>query len=164
MDALQESTGVHAGLKWPNDVLVGDRKLAGVLAEVAAPEAVVVVGLGLNVSMTADEAPDPAATSLWMLDHTIRDRGVLIEAILGQLQNRICRWRSAGGVGAAVSGEYRRRSVTLGARVRAELPGNRTVEGVAADIDDWGRLQIDDGLALLTVSAGDITHLRPARP
>ena len=68
VDALDEITGVTAGLKWPNDVLVGTGKLAGILAEVAAPEPVVVVGLGLNVTMTAEEAPDPAATSLSMLD------------------------------------------------------------------------------------------------
>jgi BirA family biotin operon repressor/biotin-[acetyl-CoA-carboxylase] ligase len=60
VDALDEITGVTAGLKWPNDVLVGTGKLAGILAEVAAPEPVVVVGLGLNVTMTAEEAPDPS--------------------------------------------------------------------------------------------------------
>src|ERR687891_7191 len=59
VDALAEVTAVKAGLKWPNDVLVGTGKLAGILAEVAAPEPVVVVGLGLNVT----EAPDPVATS-----------------------------------------------------------------------------------------------------
>ena len=64
VDALSEVTGIVAGLKWPNDVLVGSGKLAGILAEVAAPEPVIVVGLGLNVTLTADEAPDPAATSL----------------------------------------------------------------------------------------------------
>ena len=79
VDALDEITGVTAGLKWPNDVLVGTGKLAGILAEVAAPEPVVVVGLGLNVTMTAEEAPDPAATSLSMLD-TATDRTVLAEA------------------------------------------------------------------------------------
>ena len=55
VDAVAEVAGVTAGLKWPNDVLVGDGKLAGILAEVAAPQPVVVVGLGLNVT----EAPDP---------------------------------------------------------------------------------------------------------
>ena len=54
VDALAEVTGVAAGLKWPNDVLVADGKLAGILAEVAAPEPVIVVGLGLNVTMTPE--------------------------------------------------------------------------------------------------------------
>ena len=52
VDALSEVTGIVAGLKWPNDVLVGDGKLAGILAEVAAPQPVIVIGLGLNVTMT----------------------------------------------------------------------------------------------------------------
>ena len=62
-DALA-AQGVEAGLKWPNDVLVNGGKLAGILAEVSAPTPVIVVGLGLNVTLTADEAPDPVATSL----------------------------------------------------------------------------------------------------
>jgi BirA family transcriptional regulator, biotin operon repressor / biotin---[acetyl-CoA-carboxylase] ligase len=61
-DALADA-GVEAGLKWPNDVLVGGGKLAGILAEVASPAQVIVVGLGLNVALTADQAPDPVATS-----------------------------------------------------------------------------------------------------
>lgn len=59
VEAVAEVAGVQAGLKWPNDVLVGDGKLAGILAEVAAPHPVVVVGIGLNVSLSAAEAPDP---------------------------------------------------------------------------------------------------------
>ena len=54
--------------------------------------------------------------------------------------------------------------MTIGNRVRASLPGDRSVEGVAADIDDLGRLRIDTGAEVLTVSAGDITHLRPVNP
>ena len=67
VDAVRAITGLDAHLKWPNDVLVGEGKLAGILAEVAAPDSVIVVGLGINVTLTADEAPDPRATSLLML-------------------------------------------------------------------------------------------------
>ena len=59
VDAIRDSTGIEAGLKWPNDILVGTGKLAGILAEVAAPDPIIVVGLGLNVTLTAEEAPDP---------------------------------------------------------------------------------------------------------
>lgn len=164
VDALQEAAGVHARLKWPNDVLVGDRKLAGILAEVAAPEAVVVLGLGLNVSMTRNEAPHSAATSLAMLDNPVLDRSLLIGVVLCQLEKRISDWRSASGADSGLSSDYRRRSVTIGARVRAELPGNRIIDGVAVDVDECGRLQIANGSTLVTVSAGDITHLRVAGP
>jgi BirA family biotin operon repressor/biotin-[acetyl-CoA-carboxylase] ligase len=172
VDAVAEVTGVTAGLKWPNDVLVGDGKLAGILAEVAAPDPVVVVGLGLNVT----EAPDPAATSLALLmpdSDAAVDRTVLAEAVLRHLANRIDGWRAAAGADATLAADYRARSVTIGSRVRASLPGDRAVEGVAADVDDMGRLRIETGSPstrgagpgeVLTVSAGDITHLRPVNP
>ena len=159
VDAVAEVAGVAAGLKWPNDVLVGNGKLAGILAEVAAPEPVVVVGLGLNVT----EAPDPAATSLSMLGAAV-DRTALTDAVLRHLAARIGGWRAAKGADATLAADYRARSVTLGNRVRASLPGDRAVEGVAADVDDLGRLRIDTGAEVLTVSAGDITHLRPVNP
>ena len=159
VDAVAEVAGVTAGLKWPNDVLVGTGKLAGILAEVAAPAPVVVVGLGLNVT----EAPDPVATSLALLGAAV-DRAELTEAVLSHLAARIDGWRAAGGADATLAADYRSRSVTIGNRVRASLPGDRTVEGVAADIDEVGRLRIDTGEEVLTVSAGDITHLRPANP
>jgi BirA family transcriptional regulator, biotin operon repressor / biotin---[acetyl-CoA-carboxylase] ligase len=159
VDAVAETTGVTAGLKWPNDVLVGTEKLAGILAEVAAPAATVVVGLGLNIT----EAPDPAATSLALLGATV-DRTVVADAILRQLAIRVAAWKAARGADATVVADYRARSVTIGNRVRALLPGDNAVEGLAADIDDLGRLRIDTADGPVTVSAGDITHLRPAKP
>lgn len=168
VDAVAEVTGLEAGLKWPNDVLIGAGKLAGILAEVAAPAPVVVIGLGLNVT----EAPHPVATSLSMLGAAVA-RTELTEAVLRHLGTRIGAWRTAGGADAALAADYRSRSVTIGNRVRASLPGDRTVEGVAVDVDDLGRLRIDTGDphtrgagqdGVVTVSAGDITHLRPANP
>ena len=113
--------------------------------------------------MTAEEAPDPAATSLSMLGATA-DRAELTEAVLRHLAARIDGWRAAGGADATLAADYRSRSVTIGNRVRASLPGDRAVVGVAADVDELGRLRIDTGAEVLTVSAGDITHLRPANP
>jgi BirA family biotin operon repressor/biotin-[acetyl-CoA-carboxylase] ligase len=168
VDAVAASAGVAAGLKWPNDVLVGPvespGKLAGILAEVAAPKPAVVVGVGLNVTMTADEAPDPVAVSLAMLGAPVTDRNVLLAAVLRQLAARIESWRAAGGADAALAADYRAHSRTLGRRVRASLPGDRTVEGIADDIDELGRLRIETGHEMVTVSAGDITHLRALEP
>ena len=162
VDAVRATTGVDANLKWPNDILVGEGKLAGILAEVAAPDPVIVVGLGLNVTLTAEEAPDPRATSLLMLGSTMLDRSALLGAVLAELTARIDRWRSAGGPDTTLVADYRRRSVTLGTRVRALLPGDREIIGVATDLDVSGQLSIDTGAQTVTVSAGDITHLRPA--
>lgn len=161
VDALDAVTGVRAGLKWPNDVLVGDGKLAGILAEVAAPAVVIVVGLGLNVTLTADEAPDPAATSLLMLGSPETDRNVLAHRILRELAGRIDGWRAAGGADPKLVADYQHHSLTLGSRVRATLPGDRDVIGVARALDELGRLCIDTGGQTVAVSAGDIVHLRP---
>ncbi|MFZ1163854.1 biotin--[acetyl-CoA-carboxylase] ligase, partial [Mycobacterium sp.] len=160
-DALA-ALGVRAGLKWPNDVLVDGGKLAGILAEVASPAPVIVVGLGLNVTLTADEAPDPAATSLLMLASSVTDRNALARNILRELAARVDAWRTAGGADPALLADYRRYSVTLGSRVRASMPGEREVVGVARAVDETGRLCVDTGGETVAISAGDITHLRPS--
>jgi BirA family transcriptional regulator, biotin operon repressor / biotin---[acetyl-CoA-carboxylase] ligase len=164
VDVMSELCGIAVGLKWPNDVMAGGGKLAGILAEVASPRPVIVVGLGLNVTLTAEEAPDPFATSLLMLGSSVIDRNVLLRAILRALADRIGSWRAAKGADDTLAADYRRHSLTLDTRVRASLPGDRTIEGVADAVDELGRLRIDTGEQVVTVSAGDITHLRPVNP
>jgi BirA family biotin operon repressor/biotin-[acetyl-CoA-carboxylase] ligase len=164
VETVRVRYGVDAGLKWPNDVLVGTGKLAGILAEVASPSATIVVGLGLNVSLTAEEAPDPAATSLAMLGHPESDRTELIAGLLHALGSQVRQWREAGGTDATLADDYQRHSATIGTHVRAILPGDSEIIGTAAGIDDCGRLLLDDGVQRLTISAADITHLRPATP
>ncbi len=153
-------------MKWPNDVLVGGSgKLAGILAEVAAPDPVIVVGLGgLNVTLTPpDEAPDPPrATSLQILGAAQLDRDALTAAILRELTARIEKWQTTPGPDPTLVEDYRRHSSTLGSQVRAIMPGDREITGTAVDVDSLGRLRIDTGAEVMTVSAGDITHLRPA--
>ncbi|MDT5351174.1 MAG: BirA family transcriptional regulator [Mycobacterium sp.] len=152
--------GPRAGLKWPNDVLAGPPeapgKLAGVLAEVGRPY--VVIGLGLNVT----EAPDgvEGATSLLDLGVAAPDRGQLVVAVLRELAARIAAWRAAHGTDPRLAADYRERSLTLGTRVRAELPGGGQVVGTARDIDDQGRLCIQTETDTVVVSAGDVVHLR----
>lgn len=165
VDAVHATTGLQPGLKWPNDIVVrdtqtGEGKLGGILAEMAAP--VIVVGLGLNVTLTAQEAPDSRATSLLMLGSTMLDRSALLGSILAELTERIDRWRTLGGADPSLVGDYRRHSRTLGTRVRALMPGDREIVGIATDIGDLGQLLIDTGRETVAVSAGDITHLRTA--
>ncbi|MBE1547469.1 BirA family biotin operon repressor/biotin-[acetyl-CoA-carboxylase] ligase [Mycobacterium sp. OAS707] len=152
--------GVAAGLKWPNDVLVGDRKLAGILTEVAAAQRFIVVGIGLNVTLRGDEVPDADATSLRALGVETLDRGQLVAALLRELGTRFSRWREADGADAGLIADYRARSVTIGSRVRAILPGGGEVLGVAQSIDEQGRLHIDSDAGTVAVSAGDVVHLR----
>lgn len=154
--AVAETVGVDATVKWPNDVLVNNRKLAGILAEVAAP--VVIVGIGLNVGFDAGDLPDPNAVSLSMLGHDV-DRTELAAALLRTLGERIEQWRAGD---AALVTDYREISSTIGTRVRALLPGDDEIIGIATDVDDGGRLIIESEGTPVSVSAGDITHLRAA--
>jgi len=164
VDALAEVTGLGAGLKWPNDVLVDNQKLAGILADVAANSETVVVGLGLNVSLAADELPVPDATSLTLLGAS-GDRTALVRALLAQLARRLTAWRLADGADPGLIEDYRVRNVTVGQRVRALLPGDREIIGLARAVDNAGRLIIDPDSESdpesIAVSAGDVVHLRP---
>jgi BirA family biotin operon repressor/biotin-[acetyl-CoA-carboxylase] ligase len=114
------------------------------------------------VTLTAEEAPDPVATSLLMLGSSVTDRNTLARRILRELALRIDAWRGAGGADPALTADYQRYSLTLGSRVRADLPGDREVAGIAAAVDETGRLCVDTGGQTVAISAGDITHLRPS--
>ena len=84
------------------------------------------------------------------------DRTELAANLLRALDSRIQQWRT----GSTPMADYRNYSRTLGTRVKALLPGDAELRGTAVDIDDSGRLLIDDGTSTQTVAAGDITHLR----
>lgn len=162
---LLDGIGVAAGLKWPNDVLAGPPesrgKLAGILAEVTRP--VVVIGLGLNVTQAPEEVDGPGATpptSLLDLGVAAPDRGQLVGALLRELGGRFVGWRAARGADWQLAADYRARSLTIGTRVRAQLPGGKEVVGTASAVDDQGRLCLETGTETVVVSAGDVIHLR----
>ncbi|KUI19211.1 biotin--acetyl-CoA-carboxylase ligase [Mycobacterium sp. GA-1285] len=159
VDAVAD-TGVTAGLKWPNDVLAGGGKLAGILAEVAGGQQAVVIGVGLNVSLRAEDVGVEGAISLLDLGVPAPDRQRLLVRLLHELGNRVESWARAGGADAGLAADYRARSLTLGQRVRALLPGDQQVVGVVRDVDEQGRLVIEADGRSVTVSAGDIVHLR----
>ncbi|UZJ25507.1 biotin--[acetyl-CoA-carboxylase] ligase [Rhodococcus antarcticus] len=166
VDVLRRVAEVDAVLKWPNDVLIGGRKVAGILAEVAvtSPEPAVVVGVGLNVSLRTDELPVPEATSLTLAGAALTDRDPLLRALLRELGDREREWRAGGGDPAAgLAQDYRARCSTLGQDVRVVLPHGGELLGRAVRIDDDGRLVVRDGSGIEHVlSAGDVTHVRLA--
>jgi BirA family transcriptional regulator, biotin operon repressor / biotin---[acetyl-CoA-carboxylase] ligase len=155
--AVRDQTGVPARLKWPNDVLVGERKLAGILAE--AHGDAVVAGVGLNVTLGQEELPVPAATSLLIEGATSTDRAALLAAILTALARRYRTWR-ADPDGAELRAEYLRWCATIGREVRVELPGGAVLTGTAEDVDEVGRLAVRTPENLIRVGAGDVVHVR----
>ena len=150
--------GVAASVKWPNDVLVDSdgRKVAGVLCR--ALETTVVVGIGINVTMTVDQLPTDQATALSLAGVRI-DAKELVEPLLGALRERV--ELLLAGRSADLLREYRRICSTLGAFVRVEL-STGTLLGRAVDVDDDGCLLVDDGDVVHTVTAGDVVHVRLA--
>jgi BirA family biotin operon repressor/biotin-[acetyl-CoA-carboxylase] ligase len=150
-----KAAGVEAVLKWPNDVLAGDGKLAGILAEVAGQA--IVVGIGLNTTLRGDEVGEPGVISLVDLGVAEPDRTLLAQELLRRLGDRVGGWRSGD---EGLMADYRAGCTTIGSSVRAILPGGREVVGTARSVDDEGRLHIDTDHDVVAVSAGDVMHLR----
>ena len=164
--AVTEATGIEARLKWPNDLLAGPAKLAGILAEAAGDA--VVVGIGLNVSTEPAELPGPGpgalpATSLRAAGATALNREKILLTILAGFERWYRAWRQAGGDPdrSGLRPEYTRLSATIGRTVRAELPGGQALSGPAAGVDSDGRLlvRVSSG-AEIPVAAADVVHLR----
>jgi BirA family transcriptional regulator, biotin operon repressor / biotin---[acetyl-CoA-carboxylase] ligase len=160
VDTVTALTDADVGLKWPNDVLAGDGKLAGILAEVAPSTSVIVIGIGLNVAGAPEGLTGLPAVSLTDLGVSAPDRNDLVHRLLGELGCRINSWRVAGGADHRLMADYRDRCATIGEQVRAILPGGREIVGTARSIDAQGRLIIESDGATSEVSAGDLVHLR----
>jgi BirA family biotin operon repressor/biotin-[acetyl-CoA-carboxylase] ligase len=163
-EAVERATGVEARLKWPNDVVVADRKLAGVLVErvdtATGPAAV--VGIGLNVSLRRNELPVPTATSVLLERGGTVDRQSLLLVVLRSIEALYLAWSATGGdPEAGLHASYVRRCTTLGRPVRVDLPDGSAVTGTAESIDGSGRLVVTTGAGRRTLGAGDVVHARP---
>jgi BirA family biotin operon repressor/biotin-[acetyl-CoA-carboxylase] ligase len=161
---VEDVTGLKAGLKWPNDLLIDDRKCAGILAEAVATAGTstnaVVVGVGLNVWQSESELPSgPAglpATSLRLAGANDPDRTSLAADFLNTFRDVYTAWRSTGQLAG-----YHDRCWSIGRRVRVSLPGDTLITGVATSVDDEGRLIVEqDGGQVCLIAAGDVTHVR----
>ncbi len=181
-DALRQTCGLVATLKWPNDVLVpvyplgrpigpdpDQGKVAGLLAEMvqAGPGPAVVLGLGLNVSQDPDELPVPTATSLKLAGSAVLDRDTVLRSVLRALSERYRAWTAVDGdPGAGLAAAYRERCDTIGRPVRVQLPAGGVLEGLAEGVDDEGRLLVRGprDAESRALSAGDVVHIRPSEP
>jgi BirA family biotin operon repressor/biotin-[acetyl-CoA-carboxylase] ligase len=175
-EALLETAAIPAELKWPNDVLVRGRKIAGILAQLgplggsAAPP--VVLGAGLNVTLTEPELPVPTATSVLLEDPATVDRTLLLKSYLSRfatLYRSFCNAEGDPAAGMAGGPSLHKRVeavlTTLGKQVRAQLPGDHEIIGHASRLDDYGALMVVDSAAHEhVVTAGDVVHLRPWTP
>lgn len=162
VDALADACGLRADLKWPNDIVVvaaacganvGYRKLGGVLSQVDGGDAIV-VGIGLNVSLTGSELPVPEATSVFA-EGGDPDRSALLVALLGHLATRLDQWRNAD---PALLADYRAACRTIGRLVDVSMPDGSQLSGIVSGIDEGGHLLVTDGESTTRVTAGDVVH------
>lgn len=164
VSGLRRVAEVEARLKWPNDVLIGERKLAGILAERVGDA--VVIGIGLNVSLREPELPVPTATSLAIENAVSTDREPLLKAILRSIESSYREFTAAGGNpdASGLRAAYLAASATVGQRVRVYLPGDQVLTGHATGIDPTGQLLItpDPSGPEQAISAGDVIHVRPS--
>jgi BirA family biotin operon repressor/biotin-[acetyl-CoA-carboxylase] ligase len=152
------------GFKWPNDVLVGGRKLCGVLAELIPERGAVVIGAGVNLAMTADQLPVASATSV-AIEGGRADADTVLAGYLEWLRGLVASFLGSGGDAeeSGLADRARARCTTLGREIRVELPGGGVIEGTATALDSDARLVVraPDG-AEHVVAAGDVTHARLA--
>ena len=178
--AVRAATGVEAALKWPNDVIAGGGKLGGILAERSGPA--VVVGIGINVWQDRAGLPGDAATSLLLEAPAagaarggdgsaaevpgLRER--LLADLLAALSHWYLAWRDQGSPGDAdacgLRREYARRCATIGREVVVTMPGAEAISGTAAGVDWAGRLEVRTEHGRVSVTAGDVVHVRPHDP
>ena len=158
--ALQEAANpdspIEPLLKWPNDILINDRKVAGILTERidSINRAGVVIGIGVNFFANREKLPAPNATSLVIEGFRQPDREELLISFLIKMSEYLKRWENGD---SSLLAEYRDRSRTLGQAVTIELPTGEIIEGDAASIDHSGALLLKDGRK---ITVGDVVHLR----
>lgn len=171
--AMSRAAAVECRLKWPNDVLAGGSKLAGILVE--GQSAGLVAGIGINVCQRPADLPGPGATSVLIERASspradggapareLRER--LLVAVLAGLASRYAAWTAApAGPGdpdsCGLRAEYLSWCDTVGRDVRVLLPGDDAITGRGTGIDQLGRLVVMTGSGPVPVSAGDVVHVR----
>ena len=177
VDRALQTAGYASGVKWPNDVLIEGRKVAGILVERidTAQGPAAVVGVGLNVHLTPEELPVETATAL-SLESCSRggppDRTDVLAAVLTQILRTYADWQAGGETGAAgFASAYAQACVTVGQDVRVDLPDGSALTGRATAVDPTGALVVrspgpgtgPSGETEHRVGAGDVVHVRPRR-
>jgi BirA family biotin operon repressor/biotin-[acetyl-CoA-carboxylase] ligase len=155
-EILKKTSVIGPLLKWPNDILIGDRKVGGILAERIDSEngPGVVVGIGINFFATREELPVSNATSLVIEGFTGTSRADLLISFLKNMSAYLERWSSGD---LSLIQEYIDRSATIGKLVAIELPSGDRIDSVARSIARSGALILENGSQ---ITVGDVIHLR----
>ena len=157
VDAIRNVAGVVCDLRWPNDVLAGGRKVAGIIVQMADSAAIAGIGINVNHAQFPTDLAE-LATSLKIQTGRAIDKEVLLESLLASIDD-CCEILRSGGNAALLRMFSTASSYVSGKRVKVDL-GERTIEGVTAGLDDAGFLRVKraDGV-IETILAGGV---RPA--
>lgn len=164
--AVQDAIAALAGdpdvveLKWPNDVLLGGRKVCGILSErVEHPSgARAVVGMGINLTLGEDELPVPTATSLTLAGIRAEPDDV-VAAVLRAFQQHYRTWQDTGDL----RHEYRARCASVGSELEVVVDERNKVHGTGVGVDELGRLEVITDGRVRTFAVGDVIHARMPR-
>ena len=171
-EAVQTVAATSLALKWPNDLLLDERKVGGILCEssLATPDnPIVVIGIGLNVNIPGELFPGelrPIATSLYEASHQLVDRNRLLAQLFLEMEQSLDELRDHGP--SQLLQAYQRRCTTIGRKVRVILGADEELLGTAVAITADGTLQVRpstetsgmDKTTLVEVRAGDVIHVR----
>lgn len=167
--AVRNSTGIEVKIKWPNDLMVSERKLGGILTEMKSDQdriVFAVIGIGINVNSSLDAFPSDVRAVAASVIEELREKGYSQEIsrtqIIAAILNELERWFKVLIKGGRIQliNEWKKLSSTLGRKVKV-VSGKDTFSGIAEDIDDEGMLilRLPSG-GLKKISAGDVTMLR----
>jgi BirA family biotin operon repressor/biotin-[acetyl-CoA-carboxylase] ligase len=138
-------------VKWPNDLLIDEMKLGGIISTAAGSG--VIIGIGINVSTTVAELPVERATSLAIAGVTKLDRNFLLSLLLNAFEKDFTEWDQ----GESFLEKYSQLSATQGREITIVGPSESTISACAKSFDEQGRLLLEDGQI---VTVGDVIHLR----
>ncbi|MDY6051577.1 MAG: biotin--[acetyl-CoA-carboxylase] ligase [Rothia sp. (in: high G+C Gram-positive bacteria)] len=170
-DVFEQLAGLRPSIKWPNDVLLGNRKACGILAQlIIEPEGQisVVVGIGLNLNLTPDNVPVPTATSALMESGQPVDLNQALTVLANNFARYYRDFAASGFEADALTGgnslltRLRNRMSTLGATLTIHLPGDETFRGTGVELTAEGELVVraETGEER-SFTVGDVVHVRP---
>jgi BirA family transcriptional regulator, biotin operon repressor / biotin---[acetyl-CoA-carboxylase] ligase len=171
-EAIEQVSSTHVSVKWPNDLLISERKVGGILCESGAGTGSApfqIIGIGINVNGDENDWPidlRSAATSIWQEQKMVVDRNRLLAQLLFELEHCLDELVVHGTSRLALA--YGQRCSTIGTTVRATLAGGEVIVGLAEHIGQDGSLHIRPQTALpnsqtpeiVTLRVADIIHVR----
>jgi BirA family transcriptional regulator, biotin operon repressor / biotin---[acetyl-CoA-carboxylase] ligase len=173
--ALETQPGIHIHLKWPNDLLIAERKTGGILCESLTNEnrKWVIIGFGINVNLSQSQFPQvlqKSATSLQIQCHRAIDREILVMQIITSLEKGWENLKSKGHHFWLL--EYQKRCATLGQMVQVQFPNGKRLQGLAHSIGEFGQLRIlpfpstsnEQSARMRDIHSGEIVHIRTTVP